>query len=102
MKFMTIYLSVCPFLCLLRLLKYDWLDVHENNKVNLDPILIPLNFESDPDHSLDAKKQTNQRSELSNLLTVEWIFKKSYMPCRRFVVSECSVFKLKPPLFYTL
>ena len=53
---MTVYCSL--FICLLAgLCKCYWLDLHDQNeKMGLGPTLMPLNFESDLGHCLDAKK----------------------------------------------
>ena len=54
MKFITISLFACLSVHLLH--KYYWLDLHEKNeKMDIAPTLILLNFETDLDHHLDIK-----------------------------------------------
>ena len=53
-------MRICPLpvcLCLLSGIYKYWLDLPKKIRMGRGPTSIPINFESDLDHNLDAKKK---------------------------------------------
>ena len=77
-------MTFCLFVSLLAgLCKYYWLELHDKKKkkqkMGLGPSQVPLNLETDLDHSLDTKMK-------KNILIFPFTY---YVPWQRCVLSDC-------------